>query len=464
MTPSGTEGDIQMDQFEKSLRLSIVSPKINKRGENSYMMSLPILSSRFFQEHRPDLGFFSKWASVFAWNERILPVYEWQGVLFIGCLFAPENFPRLGSHKVVWVLCEAGALQDLWLEFQSVQQQSPSLSDMPQAPPQMGAPEGLETDFNLDLTAPLIEDPVLDDITVPIEMEDPAPAANKPLAPAAKPPESQSQAGSSPEDLFALADTEEAKTPEGEPAATEDSLDNGLLDLTGPLDTPAAPGGSPLIALQPLSSLEKDAPSGSDGEINLESTNESAVSAEAEVKRAKPSKSEVILGGDLGDVTRIAQNTLLSTPDEKLEGWMEQIFKDLESKFQKSMILLKKGERVRAWKWDHNFGPSSMVSSGISLIRPSPFRIVARTKKPYHGYVVQSDIADKFFGEWNDYVTPEHMTIAPILVGDHVIGMLLAIGTKVSGDTKEALTLAEKEANSISKHINSSQADKLLAA
>lgn len=393
-----------------------------------------------------------------------MPVYEWQGVLFVGCLFAPENFPRLGSHKVVWVLCEAGALQDLWLEFQSASLSS-SPSAAPQTPLQMESPEGLETDFNLDLTAPLIEDPVLDDITVPLQMEDLAPAADEPVAPIAKAPASNSQAGSSPEDLFALADTEEAKSPEAEPAATEESLDNGLLDLTGPMDTPAAAGASPLIALEPLSSLAKDSPSSSDGEVNLESTNESAAPASAEAKRAKPAKSEVILGGgDLSDVTRIAQNTLLSTPDEKLEGWMEQIFKDLESKFQKSMILLKKGERVRAWKWDHNFGPSSMVSSGISLIRPSPFRIVARTKKPYHGYVVPSDIADKFFGEWNDYITPEHMTIAPILVGDHVIGMLLAIGAKVSGDTKEALSLAEKEANSIAKHINSSQADKLLAA
>jgi GAF domain-containing protein len=78
--------------------------------------------------------------------------------------------------------------------------------------------------------------------------------------------------------------------------------------------------------------------------------------------------------------------------------------------------------------------------------------VVHRTHKPFHGYVVPNDLNNKFFAQWNASQTPEHLTIAPVMIDDHVIGMLLAIGEKTA-DTKACLHLAESLANSIASQI-----------
>ncbi len=162
------------------------------------------------------------------------------------------------------------------------------------------------------------------------------------------------------------------------------------------------------------------------------------------------------------DVTRISVGALNSTPTQKLGDWLGQIFQDMDQTFSKSMILLKNGDHIIPWKWDENFVGSEEDSNGYSLVQPSPFRIVLRTQKPYHGYVVENEVNKSFFKEWNDSQTPEHLTIAPIVVDDHVIGMLLGLGEKES-ETKENLDKAQRLANGIAKEIKS-RPDRLKAA
>jgi hypothetical protein len=516
-------------------------------------MSLPILSSQFFDKHSPDLGFFSKWRSFYQWSDQILPIYEWNDVLYVACLQPPQKFPPT-TQKIVFLLCEPEALKNVWYSFEGtvVYSRPPSLNvsppaiagaaayiptpiepveEMPVAAPAPPPEEALEEEhsFALDLNESTSEEPVeafkldfgaddkvqektvaestvidevleeesvevsteglrldfgapsaeplseaIDEKTpLPISLEaislgDPSDNESKksevaiePDVASAKP---QKQAASEdPMDLLAGA----AQIKGGAPAdpigsllqdgpgelADEEALASGeetveaveeLLDFTGAGETPGAGTAtpSPLIALQPLEPQAQTPPNSSVGK----SANQPAE------KRATPSKTEAVPFNS--DVTRVSINTLNSVPQEKMDPWMEKLFSELGAHYQKSMILLKSGDQVKPWKWDGRFNPATPAVTSVTLLQPSPFRIVHRTHKPFHGYVVPNDLNTKFFAQWNASQTPEHITIAPVMIDDHVIGMLLAIGEKTA-DTKACLHLTESLANSIASQIKS---------
>ena len=119
--------------------------------------------------------------------------------------------------------------------------------------------------------------------------------------------------------------------------------------------------------------------------------------------------------------------------------------------YQKSMILLAENEEARPWKWSEQFHPEATINS-ISFATPNPFRIVSRSQKPYHGYVVSNESNDKFFEEWNEAKTPDHLTVAPILIEENLVRFLVGFGDK-SADNKNSLMLCEKLANDVSIQI-----------
>ena len=152
------------------------------------------------------------------------------------------------------------------------------------------------------------------------------------------------------------------------------------------------------------------------------------------------------------EITRLSVKALKSAPVENLEAWVEAVFQQMSGSFQKSMILLKQGDQLRPWKWDARFEGEDSDSSSYSLINPSAFRIVLRSQKPFHGPVVNNEIMKKFFAQWNHNEVPEHLTIAPLVVNEHVIGMVMGIGDQ-SANVKSALNLSEKMAVSITNQI-----------
>lgn len=62
------------------------------------LMVTPILNRRFFQDHPPSPAIYQKWREFYEWTDQILPVYEWQDVVYVGCLALPKEFP-LGPKK-----------------------------------------------------------------------------------------------------------------------------------------------------------------------------------------------------------------------------------------------------------------------------------------------------------------------------------------------------------------------------
>jgi len=554
-------------------------------------MSLPILSSQFFEKHAPDLGFFSKWRSLFHWSAQIIPIYEWQDILYVGCLQPPQSFPQT-SQKVVFILCDPEALKQVWYEFEgtvvaggrggapSLQFTSPeALLSIPAIPtieetpaefildlsepkktksetnpgivlqvdlsePQ-AAEETIEKEFafddlKLDLSEPVettgeiklvfddisvetsaevsLEIPSLEafeqpnaetstpslspaltmdldatnEVEIPI-LETEVPAIETEIVLEASEEVSHDALLSAEEPVEVAIEEPLLETEEVSPAVDEedegsqihvDDEGSGLLDLNmgAPSQSSANAGGTgsnPLVSLEPLGAnplkpnspavetiapatakttpAAKASPSVSAQKVEDLTPLEGAMPAD---KRAAPSKSEVLLksgdGSDKSEVTRISIQALHTATANKADAWAEKLFADLGAHYKKSMILLKSGDQVKPWKWDTGFTPSTPAISSVSLLQASPFRIVHRTHKPFHGYVIANDLNQKFFDQWNESVIPEHLTIAPVMVEDHVIGMLLAIGEKTA-DTKACLHLVEGQADGIAKEIKASK-------
>lgn len=483
-------------------------------------MILPILSSQFFEMHSPDLGFFSKWSALHPWNERIVPIYEWQDILYVGCLQPPKTFPQT-SHKVVFLLCEPEALRRVWYSFEGTVVSNPQPTQIPQAGVTVASGISLETDtpsqdlndFKLEIdstaladapvfeedsslelptlnagadeVAPELETLQLDEFTPPpasvaevsqpklsLNLETSTEVADQPLSVLDEAPESLdlktvSRPDDSPTSILedGPGDEELAASASASEAVSEHS---GLLDLsggTGPDSALTKTSTSPLVSLKPASIVESaptsaelvaagtstsTAVAAASQPISDEKTPVAGIVAETENKRATPVKSEAVPFNP--DVTRVSIQALNSVPVEKMDSWVEKLFSEMNGHYSKTMILLKSGDQVKPWKWNTSFTPSTPAVSSISLVQPSPFRIVHRSHKPFHGYVVPNELNDKFFAQWNGSVTPEHLTITPIMIEDHVIGMLLAIGNK-EADTKSNLQLSESLASSIAKKI-----------
>ena len=331
----------------------MVSPNLNKRN----MMQIPMLSAKFLIAKKPDAGFFSKWSSQHSWNSTLMPIYEWEQVLFVACNGRFEEM-EIPGHKLVFVQLDSVSLAKIWHEYQSTSAASPDLKSA------KVSPQSQPAEFEL-LDTPLVSSQF--------------------------------------------------------PESIDDLLDLNMSD-------------APLVKSKPapvvLPKLE----------------------AKYSVPEIESSIAASIQAPETLEVTRRSVTALKSTSVDKVEAWVDPIFKQMNGSFEKSMILLKQGDQLRPWKWDERFKCEAADSSTYSLVSPSAFRIVMRTQKSFHGAVVNNEIMKKFFTQWNQGQTPGHLTIAPLIVDDHVIGMLIGVGQK-SANVKSALNLAEKMASLITNQI-----------
>ncbi len=83
-------------------------------------MALPILDPKFFYDHAPSRDFFLKWKELKTWRADFLPIYEWEGVLFIGLVSEHEieKNPLQPLPFCVYVKTELIHLQSLWKNWE----------------------------------------------------------------------------------------------------------------------------------------------------------------------------------------------------------------------------------------------------------------------------------------------------------------------------------------------------------
>lgn len=135
----------------------------------------------------------------------------------------------------------------------------------------------------------------------------------------------------------------------------------------------------------------------------------------------------------------------------------EGILNSMKKYFEKSMILLFKGNTLEPYAWDQAWTKAAHSQSAIDVSTPSVFRIVNETQHPYHGYIVPNHINDAFFNTWNNGQTPEHITICPIIHEKKIYGMILGATTKDAAK-KFQLHHIQEIANDTFAMISSSKA------
>lgn len=123
--------------------------------------------------------------------------------------------------------------------------------------------------------------------------------------------------------------------------------------------------------------------------------------------------------------------------------------------FETAMILLFKDGDLMPWKWNDLFlsvhGDKPLP---IDLVEPSIFKVVFRTAKPYHGYVVTSEVNQKFFNEFYRGMLPKHATLIPVMIDGRMGGMLLGF-TNSKIDYRQSLRLMERLSFDLSRVFKS---------
>lgn len=112
--------------------------------------------------------------------------------------------------------------------------------------------------------------------------------------------------------------------------------------------------------------------------------------------------------------------------------------------FEVSMILLFRDGSLLPWKWSDLFlSVKGDRPDPIDLDEPSIFKIVFKTGKPYHGYVVTNPVNQKFFNEFYRGMLPKHATLVPVMVDSRMAGMILGF-TNSKVDYRQSLRLMER--------------------
>lgn len=112
--------------------------------------------------------------------------------------------------------------------------------------------------------------------------------------------------------------------------------------------------------------------------------------------------------------------------------------------FEVSMILLFRDGSLLPWKWSDLFlSVKGDRPDAIDLDEASIFKIVFKTGKPYHGYVVTNPVNQKFFNEFYRGMLPKHATVVPVMVDSRMAGMILGF-TNSKVDYRQSLRLMER--------------------
>lgn len=471
--------DVSLLMFCLRSKLIPSAEYLNWAKEN---FQIPVLSEKFFQVHKPNQELYKKWQKVYKWTNECLPVAEWDGVLIIACLEIPESYSHV--NPTTFVLTSHEVLDQTWVVYNKSQKTASAASagdftDMTALAATVVASPGANNflDANGDLILQNDESSHDEEISEESSSEEGEESS------------AEESAGESPDGMELAIDEEAAGMPEGlfgdSPAPKMESLTS--LTKTEP------------IALQPM---------------NTEVTKEMHIAIEDEVKnpaasagpKKGPRTSEPLMA-TLGEKTKIddissldnleeVQDHEVQFPNKKQISpmtsaspgdypsapvkptmnhgntaayFLEKIRKQGQDHFDKEVIatfqhmktffkksmLLAIGDKDRLLKpilWDGSFDVQKPATAEYNLKTPSVFKVVSGTQKPYHGYIVPNDLNESFFESWNHGQIPDHVTIVPLMDGDHVVGMIMGFGEKASYN-KNVLSFTESVAKGLSSKI-----------
>lgn len=129
-------------------------------------------------------------------------------------------------------------------------------------------------------------------------------------------------------------------------------------------------------------------------------------------------------------------------PDLKEREIVSWLFNQLTPYFEMIWWIELKDEKavVKWWYPAKKFDPSQLK---IDTHTPSFFRIVKKTKLPYHGHIVDSTAHQMFFSAFGDGVLPAHVTAMPIILQSNFNEILVGSSNQKQQDP-QMLSKVEK--------------------
>lgn len=385
-----------------------------KISQNAYLAwareyyGLASLQEEYFSQS-PNSHLWEKLASIAHWSEWMIPVAEWDGVIFIACT---EPLPHIEwNFPIQYLLAPASGLQHIWKQLH----QSPTslLSDLPVVS------EDIFPELPDELAPP--PEPAGLHLKTSIPSEKTAPKENLPES---EPPMGIKLdfdlSGLSSEALnnFPLLPQENPETehnPSGLQLGTENHAVTEVHEIPQEsfLQDEIPTGAFPLENLNINESIPDNA------------SNESSNSGKAQ---------------------DIPHYNLLPNPPVSIDKCQNEdqvvayAFQQMRAKFERSMALLFEGEKLRPWKWDNDWKPSSSNAlAAFDIDTACIFRVVKRTQMPYHGYIINNELNGLFFRHWGYSELPPHVTISPIKYNSHLVGMVLSVGKKEASTPQHLL-------------------------
>ncbi len=377
--------------------------------------NLPLIKKDFFDQP-PPLELWKKYIE-YPWSPTVLPLAEWDGVVYIGCLEPTVSIEKGISHQ--FLLAPTTVQAKWWGAFCEVKKQ---MQAEVVAPPQTDRISVQASRPDTEMSFDQIKENPQVDLSIPDGIE----LSKEDLAlhqSEETPPPPADDAAPSGLDLSAHMAQVESLTPEMR------SAPQGLAPLTiAPVDTSSVEN----IILKPLTvELPK---------LSIEANASTPAQAPTPapppppVLRPLPSLSPISSPPQAPPPHPVAtpmeatpvHDTTPGTPDDIIRP----IFEKMKSHFERSMVLLYEGSKLRPYQWDSEWPLVRTMDSGIDIQSPSLFRIVAETVGPYHGYVRPAESHEIFFKKWNSGKYPEHITAVPLRMSDGMsIGVLLGLSS-----------------------------------
>ena len=144
--------------------------------------------------------------------------------------------------------------------------------------------------------------------------------------------------------------------------------------------------------------------------------------------------------------TNIVEKTIAAPQRDKLdETQLQPIWEELHNLYQRSLIMkFNDSERFRIWISDPKWKLTEEAqTTSFNTKESSSFKIVTRSRMPFHGPMSTSPLNQKFLEICGLTDSPENVTIVPLFDMKYIVGFLVVIGDKSTNST-EALRLAEE--------------------
>lgn len=357
---------------------------------------LPSVNDDYFREPA-SAEFWQLIRSVANWSPSLLPLEQWDGTIFIGCV-EPPSANVTWSFPVQFVLASPTSLKLQWQKYHAGSAQVAAPVPAPSASPEVSAtPEAVE--FKFDMDALMNPSPPSEDAPPP----PPEPEAPEGFA-------INADGAKKVELAFDVEVPTGPATPEGMINELEKTVSNETIragsilpdlpdaDVTAVVEIPVEPTLEPVTAPPPI---------------------------------AAPA----------------AKNASMSLDDVRTEEEaMFWAFNEMKKYFDQSMFLKFENNEFMPLHWSDGWQPKPGAEKfKIGIDTPNLFRIIARTKHVYHGKIVQSPVHQLFFQNWGMVGFPDMATAIPVSLRGELKGVLLSVGPESSIEG-HALEHAEKVA------------------